>query len=84
MKKCDKFNPRIELRLFLSDLAYFMRPMLKSQAGSEAAAKAMELLRNCSDNITLYNQSPNAALEILLRDMFALNNQSGGVFCEAM
>ena len=84
VKKCEKFYPRIELRLFLYNIAEFMRPMLKTQAGSEAAAKAIELLRNCSDNITLYNQSPASALEILLRDMFALNNQFGGVFCAAM
>ena len=84
VKKCDKFNPRIELRLFLSNIAYFMRPMMNSQAGSEAASKALQLLRNCSDNITLYNQSPTSALEILFRDMFALNNSFGGVFCAAM
>ena len=84
VKKCQKFNPRIELRLFLSNIAMFMRPMMNSQAGSEAAAKGLELLRACSDNITLYNQSPTNALEILLRDMFALNRQSGGVFCAAM
>lgn len=84
VKKCEKFNPRIELNLFLADLAYFMRPMLNSQAGSEAASQAMQLLRNCSDNITLYNQAPVSALEILLRDMFALNNRFGGVFCAAM
>ena len=84
VKKCEKFNPRIELRLFLSFIAMFMKPMSQTQAGSEAAAKAMELLRNCSDNITLYNQSPASALEILLRDMFALNNSFGGVFCAAM
>jgi DNA polymerase-3 subunit gamma/tau len=84
VKKCEKFYPRIELRLFLYNIAQFMKPMLKSQAGSEAAAKAMQLLRNCSDNITLYNQSPASALEILMRDMFALNNSFGGVFCAAM
>ncbi len=84
VKNCEKFYPRIELRLFLSDLIGFMRPMFNTQAGSEAAAKAMELLRNCNDNITLYNQSPVSALEILLRDLFALNNSFGGVFCEAM
>ena len=84
VKNCEKFYPRIELRLFLSDLIGFMRPMFNIQAGSEAAAKAMELLRNCNDNITLYNQSPVSALEILLRDLFALNNSFGGVFCEAM
>lgn len=84
VKKCDKFNPRIELRLFLSNIAAFTKPLMNTQAGSEAAARAMQLLRNCSDNITLYNQSPVSALEILLRDMFALNNSFGGAFCEAM
>ncbi len=84
VKKCEKFYPRIELRLFLSYIAFFMKPISQTQAGSEAAAKVMDLLRNCSDNITLYNQSAVSALEILLRDMFALNNQYGGVICEAM
>lgn len=84
VKKCEKFNPRIELRLFLSNIASFTKPLLNSQAGTEAAAQTMQLLRNCSDNITLYNQSPASALEILMRDMFALNNTYGGVFCAAM
>ena len=84
VKKCEKFNPRIELRLFLSNIAAFTKPLLNSQTGTEAAAQTMQLLRNCSDNITLYNQSPASALEILMRDMFALNNTYGGVFCAAM
>ena len=84
VKKCEKFYPRIELRLFLTNIAYCMKPFMNTQAGSEAAAKGMELLRNCSDNITLYNQSPVSALEILLRDMCALNKSFGGVFCAAM
>ena len=84
VKKCEKFNPRIELRLFLSNIAAFTKPLLNSQAGTEAAAQTMQLLRNCSDNITLYNQSPASALEILMRDMFALNNTYGVVFCAAM
>ena len=84
VKKCEKFNPRIELRLFLSNIAAFTKPLLNSQAGTEAAAQTMQLLRNCSDNITLYNQSPSSALEFLMRDMFALNNTYGGVFCAAM
>ena len=83
-KNCKDFYPRIELRLFLLNIVQFMRPMLNTQAGSEAVAKAMQLLRNCSDNITLYNQKPVSALEILLRDLFALNNSFGGIFCAAM
>ena len=84
VKKCEKFNPRVELKLFLSYIAAFMKPISNTQRGAEACAKAMELLRNCSDNITLYNQSPVSALEILLRDMFALNNSFGGVICAVM
>ena len=84
VKKCEKFNPRIELRLFLSYIAMFTKPLINTQAGAEAGAQTLQLLRNCSDNITLYNQSPSSALEILLRDMFALNNTYGGIFCAAM
>lgn len=84
VKKCEKFYPRIELRLFLTNIALFMKPAMNTQSGSEALAQAMQLLRNCNDNIIMYNQSPVSALEILMRDMFALNKNFGGVFCAAM
>ena len=80
VKKCGNFKPRIELRIFLSDISAQMKPLFYTQQGSEACAKAMTLLRNCQDNINLYNQTPKAALEILLRDMSALNQTYGGVF----
>lgn len=53
-----------------------------SAAGSEVSSKCMELLRQCSDNVMLYNQNPTSALEILLRDMSALNVQNGNIFKE--
>lgn len=84
VKKCGSFNPRIELRLFLSAIAGQMKPLLYSQKGSEASAKAMQFLRNCQDNINLYNQTPKAALDILLRDMSVINQMYGGVFCAGM
>ncbi|MCR4954492.1 MAG: DNA polymerase III [Treponema sp.] len=84
VKKCQNFYPRIELRIFLEYIIQYMKPLLKSQAGSEALAQAMAKLRTCNDNITLWNQKPVSALEVLLRDMFALNNRFGGVFCAAM
>ncbi len=84
VKKCGNFNPRIELRIFLSNLALLTKQIINSQCGCEAGARVMELLRKCQDNITLFNQKPDAALEILLRDMAALNIQFGGVFCAVM
>ena len=80
VKKCGNFKPRIELRIFLSDFAAQMKPLFYNQQGAEASAKAMTLLRNCQDNINLFNQTPKAALEILLRDMSALNQTFGGIF----
>ncbi|MBC6713474.1 DNA polymerase III [Treponema sp. Marseille-Q3903] len=84
VKNCGNFTPRLELRLFLHYLAVMQKKLLYSQNGVEASAQCMELLRNCWDNITLYNQTPVASLEILLRNMSSLNVANGGVFCVDM
>ncbi len=84
VKKCGNFNPRIELRIFLNAIAAQMKPLLYSQKGCEASAKTMQLLRNCQDNINFYNQAPKAALDTLFRDMSAVNQIYGGVFCAGM
>ena len=62
------------------NLTELQRPLLYSQKGTEASAKCMKLLRECWDNITLYNQKPQAAFEILLRDMSHINILNEGVF----
>lgn len=80
IKKCGNFSPRIELKLFLNYLALEQRKLMNSQCGAETSAKCMDLFRSCWDNITLYNQTPLSAMEILLRDMSALNVQNGGIF----
>ena len=79
VKKCGNFNPRIELKLFLNYIALYQKKMLNTPAGCEVSAKTMTLLRQCWDNITLYNQTPVSALEILLRDLSSLNVQNNGV-----
>jgi len=79
VKNCGNFNPRIELKLFLNYIALYQKKMNVTPAGCEVSAKSLELLRQCWDNITLYNQSPVSALEILLRDLSGLNVQNNGV-----
>lgn len=81
VKKCGNFNPRVELQLFIKNLIEHQKKLLGSAAGCETSAKCMELLRNFYDSIIMYNQSPAAALECLLRDMSALNVKNGGIFC---
>lgn len=80
VKKCSDFMPRIELRLFLHFIAEKQRLFLSSPEGCEVSAQTMNLLRQCWDNVTLYNQNPISALEILLREMSVLNVQNGGIF----
>lgn len=80
VKKCSDFKPRIELRLFLYYLTENQKTLRNSAAGCEVSVKCMDLLRQCWDNVTMYNQTPVSALEILLRDMSAVNVQNGGIF----
>lgn len=80
VKNSGDFYPRLELRIFLNQLALLQKKLMYSQNGAEASAECMQLLRDCWDNITLYNQSPVAALEILLRDMSHINVLREGVF----
>jgi len=61
------------------------RPLKNSPEGAEAAFETTKILRNTWDNITLYNQTPQGALEILLRDLAALNARGGNIFkCAVM
>lgn len=69
VKECGNFSPRVELKLFLTDLALLFKPYRNTQRGAEMCARIMELLRQCQDNITMYNQTPASAFEILFRDM---------------
>lgn len=80
VSKCKNFYPRLELKLFLKNIAAFQRQLIYTQNGAEASSECMKLLRECWDNITLYNQTPVSAFEILLRDISHLNIVREGVF----
>ena len=84
VQKCENFSPRIELRLFLSCLAGFQKKMIYSQSGCEVAAKCLKLYVNCWENITLYNQTIPAALEILLKEMSSLNVQNEMIMTKSL
>ena len=79
VKKCGNFNPRLELRLFLIDIMNNQKHLRTTQQGAEFCASSIQLFRNCLDNISLYNQTPTSALEVLLRELSTLNIQHGGI-----
>lgn len=83
--ECGKFEPRVELRIFLDALVSSLRPYFRSPAGCEAAADVMAAVRACWDNVSVYNQSPAAALETLVRSISRTNALNGNIFrCEDM
>lgn len=73
VKDNQNFEPRIELKIFLNGIAQVFRPLMQSQKGSEACSQALKVLRECYENVTLYNQSVKAALEVLIRDLSKIN-----------
>ena len=82
VKDCGNFEPRVELKIFLNGLAECVRPLMSSMAGIEACSELSKTLRQCYENVTLYNQSVKAALECLIRDINKINVLYGKVFSE--
>ncbi len=75
VKACAGFEPRVIFRLFLQSLMTQFTMENASQA--EGAATAVQALRDCYNNVQLYNQTPQAALERLWRDLFMALRQRG-------
>lgn len=80
VKKSASFVPRIQLKIFLLSLLELLKPLRNSPQGSEVLTECVKLIKECRDNITLYNQTPVSALEILLRNLSALNIKNGCIF----
>lgn len=84
VKECGNFEPRNELKIFLNSINEIQHPLLKTQAGCEAVGKSIQALRECWENVTLYNQSVIPSLEILVRDLSKINVTYGRILCAAM
>lgn len=84
VEACGKFEPRIELKLFLNDITNQLKPLYNNQTGTEACAQLLQLIKNTWENVTLYNQSVTAALEILVRDISKINVLYGRILCADM
>lgn len=78
VKACGAFNPRIMLKLFLEGLLAAQKKLLFSAPSSSAAFEISSSVRECWNSVTVYNQSPNSALEKLAVDILKINKLSGG------
>ncbi len=84
VKKCNSFSPRIELKIFLEYISNLQKKLLKSEQGIEACNECSKVLRDCYQNVSLYNLNPVSALEILVREISRINFTYGKVLCADM
>jgi DNA polymerase III, gamma/tau subunits len=84
VKVCGGFEPRLLLRLFLEDAVDSQKKLFHTAAGTESSAQCMDAFRACWNNVTVYNQSPGAAIENLVRTLSKINRQHGNVFQAAV
>lgn len=84
VKECAKFEPRVSLKIFLNHISQMQKPLFSSQKGCLAAKESLEKITQTWENVTIYNQSVQSALEILVRDLSKINITYGRVLCEVM
>jgi len=73
IKECQKFLPKIEFRLFLSEIAVCKSKLLHTPQGCLAAVELTKSVQETWENVSLYNQSIQSALENLIREISRIN-----------
>ena len=73
LKECGRFEPKIELKIFLQHICEYNKKLLMSSEGCEANVQLIKAVQNCYDNCIGYNQSIQQALESLIRDIARIN-----------
>lgn len=79
---CLRFEPRVLLKIFLQGIVECQKPLSKTAAGAECSARIMAAVRKAYNDVSVYNQNPEAALEVLARSVLQVNHLSGGVLQE--
>ncbi len=76
IKKCRDFEPRTLFRIFLQKLIEAQKnPVSEDNTcgwNAEVEIKNIRAIRECFNNVSVYNQKPIAALEKLYRDLAAI------------
>ena len=80
IKKCGDFEPRTLFKIFLQALIQTQKnPVVQNEfcgRNAEVEVKNLTVIRECYNNVNIYNQKPVAALEKLYRDLAAIRKQN--------
>ena len=79
-KELGKFALRPVFSIFLEQCLLFTKKLLTLPQGTFACSKVSAALRTCQNNVLIYNQSPQSALEQLVRELLKINAEFQGIF----
>lgn len=80
IKNCNNFNPKNMLKIFLDGIASSQKKLLCTPQGTQASVQIMDSIRECYNNISIYNQNIESAFENLFRNLVKINKMNGNVF----
>ena len=83
-KNCGGFEPRVLLKYFFNEIATMLRPLMKTPVGTSMLSESQNAMREAYLNVTVYNQSPEAALDIVCRKLWSLNRLHSGVIATVL
>ena len=79
IKECKNFEPRIMLKVFLRGLLEYQRPLFKTPSGAQASSCVVKAVQDCWNNVSVFNQSVQSALEVLVKELSKVNKMYGNV-----
>lgn len=83
VKNCNKFDPRLILRIFLENIYEIQRSALSCPKEIEASSQCTKAVQNCWNNVTVYNMSVEASLELLVKEIALINRLNENVLKQA-
>ncbi|MBD5404470.1 MAG: DNA polymerase III [Treponema sp.] len=72
IKECGNFDPRIMFKLFLVGIIDAQKSLLLTSQGTFASGEIVAAIKDCWNNVTVYNQGIQAALESLVREFIRI------------
>ena len=81
---CVSFKPRMIFRIFLEGIIEAQKKLLHFPAGAVCSEGILKELKEAYNNVTVYNENPAGALEMLSRNLMQINHVNGGAFREAL
>ncbi|MBQ9538358.1 MAG: DNA polymerase III [Treponema sp.] len=80
LASCGSFRPRVLFSVFLRGIMKAQEGFLSSPEGAECSVRILEQLRQTYDNVSIFNQGAQAALEQLARNLMQIDHDFGGAF----